>query len=90
MQTSHLSLKIEGSSPLRCYLLLQSICPEEKIFSRCDGIVLYLASHTVVMMMMIKEGEAPVCDGIMYSSAAGHIRRLVARYHKTPDLRHKY
>ena len=35
MQTSHLSLKIEGSSPLRCYLLLQSICPEEKIFSRC-------------------------------------------------------
>ena len=56
MQTSHLSLKVEGSSPLRCYLLLQSICPEEKIFSRCDGIVLYLASHTVVMMMMIKEG----------------------------------
>ena len=30
--------------------------------------------------------DRPMGDGIMYASAAGHIRRLVSRHHKTPNL----
>ena len=30
--------------------------------------------------------DRPMGDGIMYASAAGHIRRLVSRHHKTPHL----
>ena len=38
---------------------------------------------------MTEDGDAaePMSDGIMYAPAAGHIRRLVSRHHKTPNLK---
>ena len=41
------------------------------------------------MMITMTEDDAaePMSDGIMYAPAAGHIRRLVSRHHKTPNLK---
>ena len=42
-----------------------------------------------MMITMPEDGDAaePMSDGIMYAPAAGHIRRLVSRHHKTPNLK---
>ena len=33
------------------------------------------------------EDDEPMSDGIMNAPAAGHIRRLISRHHKTPNLK---
>ena len=36
---------------------------------------------------MDDEDDEPMGDGIMNAPAAGHIRRLISRHHKTPNLK---
>ena len=38
------------------------------------------------MMFRRRRIDGPMGDGIMYAPAACHIRRLVSRHHKTPNL----